>query len=124
MNSFWLYILAISFLMPILILITGWLCKEHPPKKINNFYGYRTKRSKQCMDAWMDGHFYVGDMCIKLGYLWLALTIIVMACVMRSPSDVIASITGIIICIQVLSMILPIIFTEKYLNEICQELHE
>ncbi|WP_394747729.1 SdpI family protein [Spongiimicrobium salis] len=44
------------FLIPILtgpiMFVAGWILKKYPPKKINEFYGYRTKNSKKNQERW------------------------------------------------------------------------
>ena len=32
--------------------LTAWIMLRYPPKKINDFYGYRTSRSKKSQDHW------------------------------------------------------------------------
>lgn len=44
--------LIISALSGVIYVITGWLMQRYPPKKINDLYGYRTKRSKKSQKHW------------------------------------------------------------------------
>jgi hypothetical protein len=37
----------IAILCGVIYIITAWIFMRYPPKKINDFYGYRTARSKK-----------------------------------------------------------------------------
>ena len=41
----WLYMLAVDLLIPLVMVIFGAIFTRRPPKNINGFYGYRTRRS-------------------------------------------------------------------------------
>lgn len=36
----------------LIYLLSGWILLHYPPKKINDFYGYRTSRSKISQEHW------------------------------------------------------------------------
>ncbi|MEN1786431.1 MAG: SdpI family protein [Bacteroidota bacterium] len=46
-------IVFICSLTGIILLIGGFLFKKYPPKKINPWYGYRTKRSMKNQERWV-----------------------------------------------------------------------
>lgn len=50
---------------------------KHPPKKINNSYGYRTKRSKKTAETWKFAHEKCGLLWVKCGRILLLLSCIV-----------------------------------------------
>ena len=45
--GFWIFMFLSNELIPILMLLFGWIFKKHPPKNINSVYGYRTSMSKK-----------------------------------------------------------------------------
>lgn len=42
----------ICVLSGVIYMITGWIMLKYPPKKINDFYGHRTKLSKKSQKHW------------------------------------------------------------------------
>ncbi len=59
--------LAAFLLFGPLILIIGLITKYYPPKKINNLYGYRTKRSMMNADTWQFANSYSTSILIISG---------------------------------------------------------
>lgn len=64
----------------LVLLVVGYLVKYKPPKKINKFYGYRTKRSMQSQEAWdfaqplsAKAVIYAGYILMICGFLCLLL---------------------------------------------------
>jgi uncharacterized membrane protein len=63
-----------------ILLIAGFLQFRWPPKKINNFYGYRTPRTMRNIDTWREGNHFASKLMMRLGAyhllgaLFLALT--------------------------------------------------
>lgn len=51
-------LLFVHFIMGPLLLIIALLIKRFPPRKINAFYGYRTRRSMQSQKAWDEANAY------------------------------------------------------------------
>ncbi|HMG16006.1 MAG TPA: SdpI family protein, partial [Saprospiraceae bacterium] len=50
-----------------LILLIGIVTRYFSPKKINNLYGYRTKRSMKNMDTWQFANNYTTNIIIVSG---------------------------------------------------------
>lgn len=61
----------------LVILYFGWRFKNNPPKKINRFFGYRTRRSMQNTDAWLYAHKCCGKIWLRLGKFTLPLSLAV-----------------------------------------------
>ena len=60
-------LLVIHFVMGPLMLIIAVLTKIFPPRKINWFYGYRTRRSMQSQEAWIEANTYSSNALIVVG---------------------------------------------------------
>lgn len=58
-------------IMPVMMVVFGWVFRTHPPKKINWFYGYRTKRSVSSQEAWDFAHAHIGKAWTYLGTVML-----------------------------------------------------
>lgn len=63
------------FIVPVstsLILIaTGYYMLKKPPKSINHFYGYRTKRSMKSQEAWDFSQKYAAKSMLRWGFYYL-----------------------------------------------------
>lgn len=68
---FWI----VDLLIPIMMIVVGYLFKKNPPTTVNWIYGYRTKRSMASKEAWIFAQRYFGELWFKIG-LGLAVVII------------------------------------------------
>ena len=42
---FWFFMTVSNLILPVLMIVLGKVFMKKPPKQINGFYGYRTRRS-------------------------------------------------------------------------------
>ena len=61
----------VCLLCGVIYLITGWITLRYPPKKINDFYGYRTSRSKKSQAHWDFAQKESSKYLIQAGYYCL-----------------------------------------------------
>ena len=67
-----IFLLSFTVLiMPVVMVVFGWVFRTHPPKKINWFYGYRTKTSVSSQEAWDFAHAHIGKAWTYLGTVML-----------------------------------------------------
>ena len=81
------------YICPLIFLVVGIVFWMYPPKKINEFYGYRTTRSRKSQEAWdfaqrysaklmtifglaalivaATAHLFLNSLCINSDYLML-----------------------------------------------------
>jgi uncharacterized membrane protein len=117
MNSLWLILLGSNLLLPVMMLVFGYVMTKHPPKKINSLYGYRTKRSMKNMDTWVFAHQVMGKYWIKYSVIGYLLTMIFMFVIYQETEDQMAIHSLFLTAILLILMIIPIIMTERQLNE-------
>lgn len=60
--------IVICALCGIIYLITGKLMQLYPPKKINDFYGYRTSKSKKSQEHWDFAQIESAKHLMQAGY--------------------------------------------------------
>jgi len=65
------------FIIPVMIIVIGYLMNKYPPKKPNYLIGYRTRKSIQNNDIWKTANQYCGALWIKIGLLMLIITSII-----------------------------------------------
>lgn len=100
------------YIIPVLIIIVGFLMYKYPPKKPNWVVGYRTRNSMKDKDVWGIANRYCGNVWIKLGSIMLVLSFLLHALEWFRKimfSEIFLSI--IIIC-QVVLLVLTIVIVE------------
>ena len=118
---FYYFMFICNLLIPLLMLLSGWLMWKHCPKKINSLYGYRTSRSMKNMDTWKFAHDSCGRLWWKIGWVLLFLSAIVQIPFYNSNEDIVGML-GLIICmVQLMILILSIIPVERGLKKVFNE---
>ena len=116
--------MAFGFLMLLAVLITplimagfGLLFMKKPPKSINDFYGYRTRRSMRNQDTWNFAHQHFGKLWLVCGLVIIPLSFVPVLLVIGKSEQVI-SMTGLIVLgLQVILLLATIIPTERALKK-------
>ncbi len=103
-------------LVPVLVLIMGIYFSKRAPKNINYIFGYRTARSMKSPETWEFAHKYIGKIWRVLGVVMVPLAAIVLLFFIGKDEDSIGDVGLIILLIEMLSIIIPIIPTEKALK--------
>lgn len=60
--------ILVCVLCGVIYIVTGWIVLRYPPKKINDFYGYRTSRSKKSQAHWDFAQKESSKYIIQSGY--------------------------------------------------------
>ena len=106
-----------NLLMPLLMIIAGYMMYKHPPKEINGVIGYRTTRSRKNINTWKFAHDYCGRLWFKAGVALLIPTIIAQIPFAKSSDNTIGWVTIVIEMIQLVVLIGSIFPVEKALKE-------
>ena len=56
------------YICPLIFLVVGIVFWKYPPKKINEFYGYRTTRSRKSQEAWDFAQRYSAKLLTIFGF--------------------------------------------------------
>ena len=94
-----------------LLCITAWYYKKYPPKKINHFYGYRTKRTMANQEVWD----FANKVGAKMILLWGTLYILIIGIVYWFVSVNVFLMVSIVAI--VISCIISFIWSESVLNK-------
>ncbi len=116
MNDFWIFMLIMNMLIPIMMIIFGVIFKKNAPKKINMFFGYRTTKSMKNQETWKFAHYYIGRLWFTLGFIVFLLSLVIMFLLRNQEVNTISLYALVLIFIQLGFMITPIFMTEKQLN--------
>ncbi len=115
--KFWIFMLIMDLLIPFIMIGFGKCFSKTAPKDINMLFGYRTSMSMKNEDTWIFAHKYCGKIWLISGLIMLPLSIVAMLLVVDGSKDVVGTV-GVILCnIQIISIIVSIILTEKALKK-------
>lgn len=105
-----------NLLMPLVMLVGGYLMYKKPPKDINGIFGYRTKRSTRNIETWFFAHNYCGRLWMKLGVIVLVPTIVAQLPFVKASDNVIGLVTTIIETLQLACILGSIVLVERALK--------
>lgn len=115
--GYWLFMLAVSLVIPLTMIIFGRHFMHSPPKEINGSYGYRTSMSMKSRETWVFAHRYFGRLWFILGLMLLPLSAAAMLFLLGESVKAIGNSSLIIMAFQLLFLIIPIFPTERALKK-------
>lgn len=115
--GFWVFMLLCNLIIPLTMVGGGLLFVKNPPKTINSFYGYRTRRSSQSKDAWIFAHHYCGRLWFWVGCLLLPITVVGMLFLIGGDADTVGFGGGMLCLVQGMLLVLTIPLTESALKK-------
>ena len=121
MNGFYIYMLLTSLLIPVIMLVFGWIFHRQAPKKINVWYGYRSARSMKNEDTWVFAHQHIGRTWMLVGVVLLVVSVIPMIAVYGKDDDTVSVVSLVLLFVQMLPMIMSLIPTERALKKTFDE---
>lgn len=66
------------FLIPFMMIIIGYIMYRFPPKKINYFIGYRTRKSMKSKKNWDFANKFCAKLWFNTGLVMLVITIVLL----------------------------------------------
>lgn len=115
--GFRIFMLIVVLLIPLTMLLFGWLFFRRTPKEINYVFGYRTKRSMRNEETWKFANQYFGKVWYLCGLLSAPLSVIVMAIVFEKGTETMSTVGFIITTIQTTPLVGAMISTEIALKK-------
>ncbi len=115
--GFWIFMVWMNALIPILMILFGHILWKYPPKDINAVYGYRTSRSRASQEAWLFAQTYFGKIWFYEGIGLLVVSVVGMLPLLGGQVEEIGKGGGILCGVQVVLLLIPIIPTERALKK-------
>jgi len=114
----WWLMLAFALLIPLLMMVFGFVFARQAPMEINPLFGYRTTLSMKNMDTWIFAHRHIGASWKKAGAVMLVISVAAMLAMLPFvENENAAAIGGLVLCLaQCVVMILTIFPTERALR--------
>lgn len=117
MTGFWIFMLIMCLLIPVIMITAGRNFLKGGPRKISRYSGYRTSRSMKNMDTWRFAHQYCGKILFTAGLIMLPVSALAMLFFYDKDIDAVSFAGFVIVMIQIGVMLLAIFFTEAALKK-------
>lgn len=114
--GFWIFMLSMDMLTPLIMIGFGILFLKQAPKEINPLYGYRTTMSMKNKDTWQFAHSYFGKLWSRIGLILLPVSVIPLLFVIGGNENVVGIAGGVVCTVQVVVLLGSIIPVEKALK--------
>lgn len=115
--EFWIFMLVINMLIPLMMIGFGKSFLHGAPKDINNIYGYRTAMSMKNRQTWEFAHHYFGRIWYIAGMILLPVSVLAMLPVLGKSTESVGDYGGNICLMQIIPLVVPIIPTEIMLRK-------
>ncbi len=114
--GFWIFMLAMDLLIPVVMIVLGRIYEKRPPKEINTTSGYRTAMSMKNGETWKFAHNYFGKLCRICGLILLPLSVVAMLFGVGREILYVSVIGGIVCAVQIVVFTGLLIPTERALK--------
>ncbi|MEF9971577.1 MAG: SdpI family protein [Oscillospiraceae bacterium] len=114
--AIWVFALIVDLIIPFSMIGFGRLFLKGAPVEINSIFGYRTKRSMQNHETWTYAHRFCGKLWFIMGWVILAVTLIVMIPLLGRGNSSVAIGGGILCAAQLICLIVSIFPTQLSLK--------
>jgi len=116
MIGFWIFMLIMELMIPIIMIGFGMYFSKNAPQKINYAFGYRTTRSMKSQETWQFAHKCVGKLWKIIGFIMTPIIVIVMLFSYGKGIDYVGNFVLVIMGIQVIVLIASIFPVEAALK--------
>jgi uncharacterized membrane protein len=114
---FWWFMLLCDLIIPVVMILFGWVMERRSPKRINRLMGYRTARSMKNEETWCFANRYCGRLWWRMGWLMLLPSVAILLPFYHSAVGTIGNAGGILCGVQCVPLFLSIFLTERGLKE-------
>lgn len=114
--EFGIFLLCCNLILPLIMIGFGMVFLNHPPGKINSYYGYRTRRSMLNQNTWEFAHKYCGRLWKRMGIIMLPVSMAVSILMLWMSETMQGVLTGILETLQILVMLGSIFLVEGALK--------
>ena len=114
--GFWIYMMLMDILIPVIMVIFGGIFRKKTPVDINYIFGYRTKRSMKNNMTWNFAHAYCGKLWFIIGSAIIPISILAMLPVTGKDEDTIGWVGAAILIAQMVIIVITVIMTERKLK--------
>ncbi len=114
---FWVFMLLMDLLIPLVMILFGRWFSKKPPSKINVAFGYRTTMSMKNQNTWNFAHHYCGKLWFWLGWIIIPLSTIPLHLARNQDLQTVGMV-GVVVCFaQLVPLVGSLIATEGALKK-------
>ena len=115
--GFWIFMLCMVLMIPVIMIVFGWIFMKKAPGKVNWVFGSKTKRSMTNEDTWAFAHKYIGRLWWICGFVLLPLSVIPMLLLSGKDKDMVGNVGAFITMVQMIPLVGTIFPTERALKK-------
>ena len=115
--AFWIFMVIMELLVPIIMIIAGASFLSSSPKQINYIVGYRTSMSMKKEETLRFAHNHCGKIWLWVGTAMIPLSIIPMLFVLKGSKDTVGNLGSVICIVQIAVIIISIFPVEAALRK-------
>ena len=115
--GFWIFMLAMTLLLPVTMIGFGRMFCHRPPEEINGLFGYRTPMSMVNKDTWAFAHRFCGRLWRVVGWILLPVSVVPMVLVLGREADTVGTVGAVVTMLQLIPMMGCIVPTEIALRK-------
>lgn len=114
---FWITMFLCNSMIPVIMLVVGWMMEKHTPKTINGLYGYRTSMSMKNAMTWNYAHAVCGRLWYRIGLVLLPVSVVVQLPFIKSGVKAVGIVAGVLCTVQCILLIGSIFVVERALKK-------
>lgn len=112
-----LFNIIMTMLIPLIMIVCGWLFTHGIPGDRNSLFGYRTAMSTKNDDTWRFAHEYCGRLWLIIGLVLFAVTTVFLVLSMNMDVQTVSFISGILMLVYVVPLLATVAATENALQK-------
>lgn len=109
--------ISVLYIIPVIVTIVGYLMNKYPPKKVNWFVGYRTRKSMKDEDAWKLANEYCGKLWIRIGLIMIIIVSLLVGLIYFNELVLSETVLAIITLCQIIPLLFSAAFVENKLKK-------
>lgn len=113
----WVWMFITNLIIPLTMIGFGSMFVKRAPKKINMLFGYRTSWSMKNEDTWTFAHQHCGKLWRVIGWILLALSVLVMLPVIGKDADLVGTVGSVVLVVEIVVLLGSILPTEIALKK-------
>ena len=109
--------LCVLLLIPAVMMLLGTIFLKRPPRKINDWFGYRTRRAMSSQEAWAFAHRTCGRIWLRWGAVLAVATVLVVLLLGRGEESLLSGLGGTAVLLQCGVMIVSTVPVDQALKQ-------
>lgn len=114
-------IFIVNLILPVVMVVGGYMMKKCPPKSISRWVGFRTALSMKNADTWAFAHACCGRVWWKAGRISLVLSVLVQLPFARAGEETLGTLALVLVLAQSFVLLGTVVYVQKELKRTFDE---